>query len=92
MGTVRQDNLGLGSRWGLLERWILSSMQNTDVEVEVGEQGLPGSGEIIPKSLKSWGGRKTVFRGEDPKMRQGQRHSRGWRVEGEAGPFSRREG
>lgn len=33
----------------------LSSMQNTDVEVEVGEQELPGSGEIIPKSLKRAG-------------------------------------
>lgn len=59
MGTVRQDNRGLGSWWGLLERCILSSMQNTDVEV--GEQGLLGSGEIIPKSLKRAGEGENPF-------------------------------
>lgn len=55
MGTVRQDNQSPGSSLGLLERWALLSMQEINKEVEVGEQGLPVSGEITPKSLKRAG-------------------------------------
>lgn len=47
-----QPERDLGAGEGLLERWTLLSMQEIDMEVEVGQQGLPVSGEITPKSLK----------------------------------------
>jgi hypothetical protein len=37
------------------------SIQKTDVEVEVGKQGLPGSEEITPKSLRRSGEGEKLF-------------------------------
>lgn len=65
MGTMRQDNQGLESKWGLLERWTLLSKQKINKEVEVGEQGLPVSGEITPKSLTRAGEEKKDVSGEE---------------------------
>lgn len=76
MGTVKQDNKSLGSKRGLLEGWSLLCMQKTDREMEAGEQGLPRSGGITPKSPR---GEKTVFSGKRClQMRQGQGHSMSW--------------
>lgn len=47
---MKQDNKSLGSKRGLLEGWSLLCMQKTDREMEAGEQGLPRSGGITPKS------------------------------------------